>query len=275
MKKEMIKPTMIVLSLIIVFAIVFVVLNGLAFAGASEDVIQTSDGSEEYVAEESEQGVDDSEGLEGLLEEELTVVEDEAMLQRQEEEGGVTISRTTGVWREDMEFGSAEGFVLRPYYSSIHEFVANTPVHEISVNCEILCDWFGSDSMPMWTSLPEQMDFTMVDHTRGNIAFKSWMHVDDFTLQPHHLTFEQVAALAAVAIYQEYGVSVDGLRGWMHFVGHGDSVYHTQGSWQGFILDPTRTEHNMGDELVHFVIDAVNGEILFLDMTTPDNPWFG
>ena len=334
MKKEMLKPAIIVLSLVSVFAVAFVLMNTLAFAGAREDVVRTSETSIGYEAEDLAREMENNvEELDKILAETELATEsaNEATKQAQAEEDRVILSRL-GLSDEDMEAVLAEiqrireydggygviavnqgsyyaicltvgpviflrggviaevipedsgffytpavGFQLPPGYSSIEDFVGNPSVHEIRFDFDVLEEWFGSGRDPMfaWIPYPGNMSFTMVDQTRWNMVTQSHTHAENYVLQPHHLTFEQVAALAALAIFHEYGISVDGLEGYMHFMGHGNAFYFADGVWTGFILDPTRTEHNMGDELFHFMINAVTGEITHLDMTTPSNPWHG
>lgn len=326
MKKEMIKPAIIVLLLVSAFAMAFIAMNSLAFAGARGAVVQVSDGIEEDAIEVARQITEENkEDLEGMYDEAEKIAIEE-MLRAQDADDRAILS-SLGVSDEEMDevlaevqrirtydngngimilsadendtialvifvrqgailvpeedsFGTipAVGFELPPQYSSIEEYIENMPVYEIRVNVDILCDLFGSGSDSILADVPfltEEMNFTMIDHTRWNKVTNTMSHVDDFTLQPHHLSFEQAAALAAVAIYGEYGESVDGLEGFMVFTGHGNASPTPDGYWIGFILDSTRTEHNMGDELFQFMINAVTGEIIYVTMTTPDNPWLG
>ena len=332
MKREMIKPAIIVLSLVSVFGIAFVMMNTLAFAGAREDVVRSSETSIVYEGDglvwETEDNVGDLDGT--LLEAERSAEDaNEAALQAQAKEDRAILSRL-GVSDEDMEavlaevqrirefdsgygvillnheryydigiviepvivlrrgvileeipednvpfFEPARGFTLPPGYFSMEDFVERPPVHEISIDSDVLLGWFGSDSTLSGVSFPGEMNFTMKDHTRWAMATQSHRHVEDYILQPHHLSFEQVAALAALAIFEKYGESIDGLDGYMTFMGHGNSSYFSEGAWSGFIINPSRTEHNMGYEWIHFMINGVTGEVIHLDMTTPNNPWFG
>ena len=331
MKREMIKPAIIVLSLVSVFVIALVMMNTLAFAGAREDVVRSSEVSIVYEGDglvwETEDNVGD---LDRTLLEAENLAEDayEAALEAQAKEDRAKLSRL-GVSEEEMEavlaevqrirefhggygvislnqescyaisivypvillrggvilgemlednvsfFDPARGFRLPPGYFCMEDFVDRPPVHEISFDSDTLLDWLGSDSILSGVSFPGEMNFTMVDHTRWGMVTQSHRHVEDYILQPHHLSFEQVATLVALAIFEEYGESIDGLDGHMSFLGHGSSSYFSEGVWSGFIINPARTEHNMGYEWIHFMINGVTGEIIHLDMTTPSNPWFG
>ena len=334
MKKEMLKPAIIVLALVSVFAIAFVMMNTLAFAGAREDVVRSSEASIVYEGDdlviEPEDNGGDLDGI--LLEAEKSAVDaNEAALEAQAKEDRAILSRL-GVSDEDMEavlaevqrirefdggygviainqesyysidviapsypvivlrggvileempedfvpfFEPARGFRLPPGYLSLEDFVDRPPVHEISFNSDTLLGWFGSDSILSGVSFTGEMNFTMIDHSRWPMVTQPHRHVEDYILQPHHLSFEQVAILVALAIFEEYGKSIDGLDGYMTFLGHGNSSYFSEGIWSGFIINPYRTEHNMGYEWIHFMINGVTGEIIHLDMTTPNNPWFG
>ena len=337
MKREILKPAIIVLSLVSVFAVAFVLMNTLAFAGAREDVVRSSETSILYEGDglvwerednlgeldelllEAERSArtaakDGYEALQGQVEEDRAIlfrlgVSDEDMeavlaeVQRiREFDGGfgvIAINQESyytidvinpsypviflrgGVIVEEIPedyiplFTPAKGFTLPPGYLSIEDFVNRLPVHEISFDSNTLLGWFGRDSMLSGVSPLDGMSLTVADHTRWEMATQSHRQVEDFILEPHHLSFEQVAALAALAILEEYGKSIDGLDIYMIFMGHGSSSYFSQGAWSGFVVNPYRTVHNMGDEWIHFIINGVTGEIIHLDMTTPDNPWFG
>ena len=292
MKKEMIKPVIIVLSLVSVFAIVFVIANNFAFAGASENVVLENEVPRELVVSETVEELEETEEIvESFRRQESQAVESiefDRYVEVPNSWGGVWYWR---IYSEDGEYVRrtkidgefvrfyAEGFVLPEEYSSFSDFIDRVPRHEIRVDADLLYNaglpflpdiLYGRED----ASLPE-MTFTMEDFTRWNIVSLFDRHVDSFTLQEHHLTFEQVAALVAVGIYSEFGESIDGLEGSMHFIGHGSGFEFPNGAWFGSILDASRTEHNMGDELFIFMIDAVSGEIINIDMTTPENPWFG
>lgn len=305
MKREMIKPGIIILILVSVFATVFVAMNSIAFAAAREEVVQVNGTYEDARVVELEIEDGDTTGeyemfaadlyaelewLTGDLNTENTYAEVIVPITgefyrhveiysecgtyvryiRMYFDCGAYLTRNTS-----MEYGMsyAQGFVLPRGYSCIDDFTTNLPVHEINVNPETLRRLLGNEVR--FTRFPVEMTFTMEDSTRWMKVSQSHNHVDDFTLQPHHLSFEQVAMMVAVAIYEEFGESVDGLDGYMHFMGHGSSFYFSEGVWSGFIRDGSRTGHNMSDELFHFMINAVTGEITHIDMTTVDNPWHG
>ena len=301
MKREMIKPAILVLLLVSVFAIIFVAMNGLAFAGAREDVVQER--VETEVAEViGDYTFEEVELLDEIYEMEETVLPVECS----EFDRYVEVHFNWGPWKYDvegdvvwylrvysddgsyvrrmrLEDGSlirfyAEGFVLPEEYTCFNDFLNRLPVHEIRVNFDSLDDSLiplEAERYAIAPLLEGEITFTMEDITRHNLVSWPERHADDFVLQPHHLSFEEVATLVAVEIYSRLGESVDGLRGSMHFLGHGSGLEFPGGVWFGTILDPSRTEHNSGDELFMFMIDAVTGEIIQLDMTTPDNPWFG
>ena len=301
MKREMIKPVIIVLLLVSVFAMIFVAMNGLAFAGAREDVVQ------ERVEKEVTEAIGDyTFGEVELLDEVYEMEETVLPAEGSEFDRYVEVHYNWGPWKHDdgedvvwylrvysedgfyerrmrLEDGSlirfyAEGFMLPEGYTCFNDFLNQLPMYEIRVSFDILCDLFGSGEDSILAGVPfieEEMTFIMEDFTRYNLVSWPGRHADDFTLQPHHLSFEEVATVVAVEIYSRLGVSVDGLRGSMHFLGHGNGLEFPGGVWFGSILDPSRTEHNEGDELFIFIIDAVTGEIIQLDMTTPDNPWLG
>jgi len=88
----------------------------------------------------------------------------------------------------------------------------------------------------------------------------------------HFLSLETTAIMAADAIYTEFGVCIDGLRGHMIFFGASNSNFS---EWSGFILSEELTTHSLGDEAFHFIIDAVTGEVLHLTMNTVETPFLG
>ena len=292
MKKEMMKPVIIVLSLVSVFAIVFVIANNFAFAGAREDVVLENEVAPVDVVPKVAEASEEVEETDEFIGVEANATVEPSEFDRYVEVpnswGGVWYWRVyseEGVYERriklDGEFVRfyAEGFVLPEEYSSFSDFIDRMPRYEIRVGADLLFD----RGLPFLADIPyaredaslPEMTFVMEDFTRWNIVSSFNRHVDSFILQEHHLSFEQVAALVAVGIYSEFGESIDGLEGSMHFIGHGSGFEFPNGAWFGSILDASRTEHNMGDELFIFMIDAVSGEIINVDMTTPENPWFG
>jgi len=120
--------------------------------------------------------------------------------------------------------------------------------------------------------LREQHIVYIVDHRERNIRF-AMVHVyfDDYPdLQSHHIFFDTAANIAADAIYEEFDFCIDGMDGHMIFV---DNQYTGMEFWSGFIRSEELTGHSEADELFHFMIDAVTGEVLWLSMNTPESPF--
>ena len=87
------------------------------------------------------------------------------------------------------------------------------------------------------------------------------------------ITFTEAAKIAASEIYERYGISVNGLVGYMHLVISNDPNFGK--AWVGWIIDEKRTKHSDGFELFYFTIDLVTGEVIELHMNTPETPFLG
>ena len=91
----------------------------------------------------------------------------------------------------------------------------------------------------------------------------------DDTPQSFHISFEEAAKIAAETIYQEFGVSIDGMTGNMIFLNR------VGGVWSGFIDSVELTAHSCNNALFHFIIRTATGEVTNLYMNTPETPFFG
>lgn len=112
----------------------------------------------------------------------------------------------------------------------------------------------------------------VIDYEERNMTFElEHVYFEDYpAVQP--VTFDMAAKIAADAIYTEFGISINGMDGYMLFV---DNIYNGMTFWSGFILSEELTAHSMSDELFHFVIDSVTGEVLSLYMNTEETPFHG
>jgi len=130
-----------------------------------------------------------------------------------------------------------------------------------------------------WTESSSSDDLNstlyVIELERG-ISFElAHIYFDDYLQQPDTsiaIPFEGAAIIAADAIYEEFGVCIDSLSGHMLFV---NNQYLQVQFWSGFIRCEESTEHTFADELFHFVIDAVTGEVRSLYMNTVETPFHG
>ena len=93
---------------------------------------------------------------------------------------------------------------------------------------------------------------------------------DRAIIHTSNLSFEEVANVAADAIYQKFGFCIDGMAGYMGFVGW---LYPP--TWSGAIVSPELTSHSDGDELFTFWIDATTGNVLSVMKNTVESPFLG
>ena len=117
----------------------------------------------------------------------------------------------------------------------------------------------------------EDFPVYVIEYTERNIRFAlAHIYYDEGypVLSDFYLSFDVAARLVADAIYQEFDICIDGMAGNMFFV---ERMYDD--SWIGNIHCEESTPHSPGDELFHFVIDAVTGEVLSLYMNTEETPF--
>ena len=86
------------------------------------------------------------------------------------------------------------------------------------------------------------------------------------------ISFSEAAKIAASAIYERFGICVDGLVGYMHLVVNSPNF---DDAWLGWIIDEELTKHSDGYELFYFQVDLVTGEVIQLLMNTPEEPFMG
>jgi len=106
----------------------------------------------------------------------------------------------------------------------------------------------------------------VIEDTERDISFSLELISFDYEVQPHHVSLEDAAKVAAEAIYDEFGFCLDGMVGYVTLLNN---------LWSGFIVYEELTRPSMGVELFHFLIDAVTGEVLYLAMNTPESPFLG
>ena len=121
----------------------------------------------------------------------------------------------------------------------------------------------------------------VIEHPQRNIRFAlAHAFYENFPAGPYLLPFEVIANIAADAIYQEFGICIDGMDGHMLFVDNphatfANNPYAGTMFWSGFVRCEELTTHSWGYELFHFVIDAVTGGVISLYMNTPETPFRG
>jgi len=111
----------------------------------------------------------------------------------------------------------------------------------------------------------------VIEHAERNISF-ALVHRcfgENYPMsQPYHISFEEAAIIMADAIYQRFGICIDGMDGDMFFVER-----MNDDSWAGNIYSEKFTEHAPDNNLFHFVIDAITGNVLTLYMNTEESPF--
>ena len=233
MRRDIVRPIVIVLVLVGMLAIIFVLINSLVFTGAG--------GETTYEGRNRETPERESE------------IEVEVPSEPEHEEGNLEQEETVQFFFETEDFSielfPAQGFVLPQQYANANEFLANVPEYDILVSRE---------------GIPP-MQFVLGDHTRWNKITRYEAHVDDFVLQPHHLTFEEIATLVAIAIYEELGINVDGFFGYMHFMGRNFAIDTLDATgdaiWIGYLEDVLYMT-GYPSVTIHFEVDAVSGYVL-------------
>jgi len=133
-----------------------------------------------------------------------------------------------------------------------------------------------------WTESSSSNDLNstlyVIEHTERGISFELAHISFENPTQPQlpevglAVSFENAAKIAADAIYEAFGICIDSLSGHMLFV---DNEYMQIQFWSGFIRCEESTAHSDADELFHFVIDAVTGEVRSLYMNTEETPFRG
>jgi len=106
----------------------------------------------------------------------------------------------------------------------------------------------------------------IVDSERG-ISFEiERLFLEDYYPPPSNVSFEEAAKIAARAIYERFGICIDGMVGYMFVL---SSIF------SGHIVCAELTSHSWGAELFHFLIDSETGAVGTLVMNTPETPFIG
>ena len=114
------------------------------------------------------------------------------------------------------------------------------------------------------TTVYNGMDVTIIERSPLN-----------YDPQAHHLNAVEASEIAAVAIYDEFGISIDGKILYMFF--HDSSL---GGSVEGWTINVNTTEslnigHNNDYNMFLVMVDAITGEVLSLFMNTEETPFLG
>ena len=108
----------------------------------------------------------------------------------------------------------------------------------------------------------------VIEHTERNIRFDlTHFHFNGYPA-PQPVSFDTAAKIAADAIYQKFGICIDGMYGEMFFV---ERMYDN--SWIGNLYSEELTTHAPDNNIFHFVIDAETGDVLSLYMNTEETPF--
>ena len=96
----------------------------------------------------------------------------------------------------------------------------------------------------------------------------------DYHAQAHHLNAVEVSEIAAEAIYEEFGISIDGKRLYMFF------HYSSNGGIEGWSINVNTTEslnigHSNDYNMFLLIVDAITGEVVSLHMNTEETPFLG
>jgi len=97
---------------------------------------------------------------------------------------------------------------------------------------------------------------------------------DVYIPRPQDMPVKNAAIIASNAILHEFGVCIDGLDGYMHFF-ISQSPNFPHGIWVVIIRCVELSAHSWGTEAFYVEINAETGEILVLNMNTPENPFQG
>lgn len=123
-----------------------------------------------------------------------------------------------------------------------------------------------------YVSIPEPVEHLVytIEGGERNIRFElAHIHLDGYPT-PYYLSFEDAARTMAEAIYGQFGFCINGMNGAMFFV-----EVEGGGLWIGNIFSEELTAHSFANELFHFAIDAISGEVRSLYMNTVDTPFNG
>ena len=193
--------------------------------------------------------------------------------QRQRRNQGITRSSMT-----DLAVIMYEMFlVFRTQYQSASElFYTNEPI--------VTAADFGLETDFVWINNP-----LLVVCNERNISFHmqpvyfftpdgrtefSYLGIDVNNVETFpiyaRINFTEAAKIIANAIYDRYGICVDGLIGSMHI----DKNPLVGNAWLGWIICEELTRHSeYASELFQFRVDLVSGEVTQLIMNTPEAPF--
>lgn len=140
----------------------------------------------------------------------------------------------------------AEGFQLPPEYESIEAYVANLPQFEVA-------------DVRLGTNV-----FMAQDRTRLNEVSQNYFNIEDFRVQVGQIDHNEAAVLIALAIYQEYGVALNGRFMVLEYWGIGQDGGSAE--WIASVGNENATSFDDFEYEEFFVIiEAADGELKFID----------